>query len=81
MIKPGFLYRRIKSLFSSAAKNEQNRIVNIYNKWRNKQKPKEKHCYCGHTLKCECANPGISEFQNGLKNGSIDDDILNKIME
>jgi hypothetical protein len=81
MIKPGFLYRRIKVLFNTAPLNETNRIVNIYNKWRDKQPKKEKHCYCGHTTTCECANPGIHEFKSGLKNGGITDEVLNKIIK
>ncbi len=31
----------------------------------------DKICYCGHTSKCSCADPGISEFNSGIKTGSI----------
>lgn len=31
----------------------------------------DKLCYCGHTSKCSCADPGVSEFNSGIKTGSI----------
>lgn len=81
MTKPGFLKSRIKALFNSDDISEQNRVVSIYNKWRSKQPTKEKHCYCGHTLECECGNPGIYEFKSGLSDyGGIDEDVLNEIL-
>ncbi len=36
-----------------------------YNEYRSKQD--EKDCYCGHTISCDCANPGIFEFEMFLK--------------
>lgn len=78
--KPGFILNRIKLLFSSKDNNEKNRILNLYNKWRNKQPKKERHCYCGHTIDCECANPGLYEFKSGLNTGTINETVLNKIL-
>lgn len=51
-------------------KNEK--ILKKYNKKRNKQPEKEKHCYCGHTTTCDCGNPSIYEFNaNKLENFKI----------
>lgn len=29
-------------------------------------------CYCGHTYKCNCADPTISIFNNSIKRGVLD---------
>jgi hypothetical protein len=78
MTKPGFLLKRIKLLFQSNDEIEKQKIINKYNQFRNKQK--EKDCYCGHTIKCDCGNPGISEFNSALQRDCISENILNKIL-
>ena len=43
-----------------------------YNNHRDKTKTIDgKLCYCGHTNRCDCENPGLSEFKQGIKNGNI----------
>lgn len=74
MTKPGFVRNRLIALFESNDIMEQQRIVNNYNKIRKEQ------CYCGHTDKCDCSNPGIYEFKHSLLTNSINEKILNKIL-
>jgi len=31
----------------------------------------QKLCYCGHTHRCECADPGFELFKESVKNGTI----------
>lgn len=73
MTKPGFIRNRLSQLFASDDVIEQQRIVDNYNKIRDDE------CYCGHTDKCDCGNPGISEFYNSLKTNSITEEKLNKL--
>ena len=74
MTKPGFILRRLRLLFKSEDIKEQKRIVDNYNKIRGN------NCYCGHTDKCSCGNPGIYEFQSSLETNSINENILEKIL-
>lgn len=74
MTKPGFIKTRIITLFASDDVVEQQRLVDNYNKIRNKK------CYCGHTDKCDCSNPGIYEFKNALISNNISEETLKKIL-
>jgi hypothetical protein len=74
MTKPDFIRRRLLILFESDNVTEQQRIVDNYNKIRTNK------CYCGHTIDCDCGNPGISEFKSSLQTNSISEEILNKIL-
>lgn len=78
----GFLSReRIKQLFESDDIQAQQEIVDKYNKYRSDKSTYEgSYCYCGHTDRCECSDPGISEFKSGLFNGTITEELLNKIL-
>jgi hypothetical protein len=42
MTKPGFVLSRIKLLFNFSDLKEQNRIIRMYNNFRNKQSKKKK---------------------------------------
>lgn len=75
MTKPGFIRKRLIALFASDDVVEQQRVVDNYNRIRNKQ------CYCGHTDKCDCSNPGIYEFKNSLISNSISEEVLEKVIE
>lgn len=81
MTKPGFTLDRIKQLFESDDIVAQQEIVDKYNIYRDlKSNDDGNYCYCGHTNRCECSNPGISEFKSGLFTGSITEELLNKIL-
>ena len=30
-----------------------------------------KLCYCGHTYRCDCANPDLNLFEESVKRGTI----------
>ena len=52
------------------------RFFFMYKTWINmREKSKdeygEKLCYCGHTHKCTCSNPGKTLFKESVKRGSI----------
>lgn len=78
MTKPGFHLSRIKSSFDNLLIEEQSEIVEKYNKNRllDIDEDNEYSCYCGHTIRCDCSNPGISEFKSGLKLNSIKEKLL-----
>lgn len=81
MSKPEFILERIKQLFESDDIQAQQEIVDKYNKYRSDKSTYEgSYCYCGHTDRCECSDPGISEFKSGLFNGTIAEELLNKIL-
>lgn len=81
MTKPNFTLDRIKQLFESDDIVAQQEIVDKYNVYRDlKSNDDGNYCYCGHTIRCECSNPGISEFKSGLFNSSITENILNKTL-
>lgn len=43
-----------------------------YNNHRDKTSNGDgKLCYCGHTNRCDCGNPGLSEFKQGIVSGNI----------
>jgi hypothetical protein len=69
MTKPGFVLRRLKALFLSDDIVEQENVLALYNKNRDKQI--EKECYCGHTITCDCGNPGISEFKSSILSNAL----------
>ena len=75
MTKPGFIKKRLIALFASDDVVEQQRVVDNYNRIRNKQ------CYCGHTDECDCSNPGIYEFKHSLMSNSISEEVLDKVIE
>lgn len=52
------------------------KISNKYKEWlilREKSKDEfgDKLCYCGHTSKCSCANPGEILFNESVERGTI----------
>jgi hypothetical protein len=61
----------IKLIFDSDNISEQEVILAKYIDWRNKQV--ELPCYCGHTISCDCGNPGLSEFKSNLNSGNLTD--------
>ncbi len=73
-MKPGFIKKRIQLLFESNNIENQQKIVDNYNKIRGNK------CYCGHTTTCDCGDPGISEFKNSLHTNAISEETLNKIL-
>ena len=47
-----------------------------YKEWlklreNSKDEQGQKLCYCGHTHKCECADPDIKTFKDSIKRGTI----------
>lgn len=74
MTKPEFVKQRLKQLFLSDDIKEQQRIVENYNKIRTNE------CYCGHTIECDCSNPGIYEFQHSILTNSIPEKTLKKLL-
>jgi hypothetical protein len=61
----------IKLIFESDNVSEQELILTNYIDWRNKQV--ESPCYCGHTICCDCGDPGLSEFKFNLNSGNLTD--------
>ncbi len=74
MTKPDFIRKRLLLLFETNDVEQQWLIVDSYNLIRNNK------CYCGHTIDCDCGNPGISEFKSALQNNSISEEILTKLL-
>lgn len=74
MTKPGFIRKRLIALFDSDNVLEQQKIVDKYNAIRNNR------CYCGHTITCDCGNPGIYEFKSSLLSNSISERTLKKLL-
>lgn len=57
-------------------KNNMDNLQEEYEKWialRNQSidKRREKLCYCGHTYKCECADPDIELFRESVERKTI----------
>lgn len=69
--KPGFVLRRLKLLFHSDNELEKQKVFQMYIDKRNKQK--EKMCYCGHSIDCDCSNPDINVFEHNLLNNNIEE--------
>ena len=66
--------KQLLLIFNTDNVKLQQKIVVKYNEIR------EGECYCGHTITCDCGNPGISEFKSALQTNSIDEEILKKIL-
>lgn len=67
-----------KELFESDRDRDQAQMLKRYCQFRRSFPEKERPCYCGHTVDCDCADPGISEFRSGLQSGGIDGETLLK---
>lgn len=75
MTKPNFILKRTKLLFQSNDEVNKQLVLNEYNKKRDLQPVKEKDCYCGHTIHCDCSNPGINEFTMSILNNNINKEL------
>jgi hypothetical protein len=52
---------------------EHNLLIDNFNKYIDTRKTqKEKDCYCGHTIDCDCSNPDYTLFLESLTNKTID---------
>lgn len=69
--KPGFILNRVKQIFSKNNPVIQKKIYDNFVFNRNQQK--DKMCYCGHTINCDCANPSLNDFKYNLFNNNINE--------
>jgi hypothetical protein len=76
MTKLNFILKRTKLLFQSNDEVNKKLVLDEYNKKRDLQPLKEKDCYCGHTIDCDCGNPGMSEFTMAILNNNINEKML-----
>lgn len=67
-----------KELFESDRELDQATMLKKYCEFRGSFPEKERPCYCGHTVDCDCGDPGISEFKSGLQSGGIDGETILK---
>ena len=56
--------------------NKMTTITERYHKWlqlreKNEDEYGYKLCYCGHTNRCECADPDLEMFTHHIKHGNI----------
>ena len=70
------LYLFTKEIFESDRETDKAAILARYCDWRNSFPEKERPCYCGHTIDCDCSNPGLSEFKSGLASHGINGEDL-----
>lgn len=43
----------------------------LYRRKKSEDEFKQKLCYCGYTNKCDCGDPGVSEFNQAIENKTL----------
>jgi hypothetical protein len=69
--------KHLKMIFTKNNPITQNKIYKDFLYKRDRQNEKEKTCYCGHTIDCDCENPSFDMFKEHVLNNNITEKTLN----